>query len=364
MTGSHLSGGDPTLLRRLNVDTVLRTIRGREPMTLTEISRACGLSRQTIDLVLADLAAQGWVEELAPERGLGRPARRYRFRSDAWHVLGIDVGRATVHLVLADLDGDVVGQDVVDLDRSTDALQAVRTAAEAFVARQGGTPPRAVCLGMPGVIDGEGVVHRSTPFPEWEGSDLRARVSGWFGCPAVVENDANLAAVAEHWRGVAQGVDDFILLLTGRRTGSAITLNGRLHRGHGGAAGEIAGLAILGWDGSDLSDLAGQTDDGTVFADAEAGDPAALARVDRFARIYAQGAAAMVLTVNPDLLVLAGGLSRAGETLAGPTRRYLQELCLDPPEVRASALGVDAVALGAVRVGLDRLDQELFTLPR
>lgn len=360
---THLSGGDPALLRRLNVDTVLRTIRGSAPMTLSEISRECGLSRQTIALALDELSEQGWVEQLPPERALGRPARRFRFVSDRSHVLGIDIGRASVRLVLADLDGAVIGQEEVPLQRD-DALGSCRAAAEAFVARHDGASPRALCLGIPGVVDARNIVRRSTPFPEWNDVDLAARAESWFACPVVVENDANLAAVAEHWRGVAQGVDDFILLLTGRRTGSAITLNGRLHRGHGGAAGEIAGLAILGWDGSDLSDLAGQTDDGTVFADAEAGDPAALARVDRFARIYAQGAAAMVLTVNPDLLVLAGGLSRAGETLAGPTRRYLQELCLDPPEVRASALGVDAVALGAVRVGLDRLDQELFTLPR
>lgn len=71
----------------------------------------------------------------------------------------------------------------------------------------------------------------------------------------------------------------------------------------------------------------------------------------------------MILTVNPDLLVLAGGISRAGETLAGPTRRHLQELCLDPPEVRASSLGVDAVAIGAVRRALDLSDQSLFRVP-
>lgn len=356
-----LSGGDPTLLRRLNVDTVLRTIRGQQPMTLTEISRICGLSRQTVTVALEELSAQGWIEQVAPEGGLGRPARRFRFRSEAADVVGVDIGATSFRMMLADLGGKVIAQEVVDFDHEGDVLDKCRVATEEFVSRHGASSPRVVCLGIPGVVDGEGVVRRSTIFPEWNGVDLQGRASSWFGCPVVIENDANLAAVAEHSNGVAQGVDDFILLHTGRRTGAALMLNGQLHRGHGGAAGEIAGLSILGWDGSELAQLGGHTHYGEVFAAAAAGEPTAIERVDKFARTYAQGAAAMVLTVNPSLLVLAGGISRAGELLAEATRRHLQELCLDPPEVRASTLGVDAVALGAVRRALERLDAEMFT---
>ncbi|MGA5064252.1 ROK family protein [Streptomyces exfoliatus] len=97
-----------------------------------------------------------------------------------------------------------------------------------------------------------------------------------------------------------------------------------------------------------------------VFAAAEAGDPQAVARVDRFARVVAQGLAAMVLTVNPDLVVIGGGLSRAGDAVASPVRDHLGRLCLDPPEVVVSTLGTEAVSLGAVRLALEHLNTELF----
>ncbi|MEU6281953.1 ROK family protein [Streptomyces sp. NPDC047028] len=189
------------------------------------------------------------------------------------------------------------------------------------------------------------------------------RVSRWFDCPALVENDANLAAVAEHWRGAAQDSADFIHLLIGHRTGAAVVLGGRLHRGRAGAAGEIAGLAILGLDGTDRTALRGGDDVAHVFTAAAEGEPSAVERVHHFASTYALGTAAMVLTVNPDLVVVGGGISRAGETLTGPLRRYLEDLCIDPPEVRVSELGVEAVALGAVRLGLDRSDRDLFEFP-
>ncbi|GHH80442.1 transcriptional regulator [Kitasatospora indigofera] len=363
MKGQALIGGDPAVLRRLNLEAVLRALRGREPMTTSQISKASSLSRQTVDQVLDDLARLGWVEEVAPGKSIGRPARRYRFRADAGHVLGIDVGTHSVLLILADLDGKLIETRRAVLDGEPtreERLTTIRDAAAGLLAVHPASRLRALCVGVPGIVDGAGRVRLSTPLPEWNGLDLAAEASGWFGCPAFAENDANLAALAEHWRGAAQGTDDFIQLLTGHRTGAALVLGGRLHRGRTGAAGEIAGLAILGWDGSDLADLRGEADTAQVFAAAADGDPAAVERVDRFARTYAQGTAAMVLTVNPDLVVISGGISVAGEILADPMRRYLGRLCLDAPEVRASELGVETVALGAVRLALDHVDRHLF----
>ncbi|MFG2504680.1 ROK family protein [Streptomyces rubiginosohelvolus] len=366
MKRSAINGGDPALLRRLNNDAVLRTIRGRDPMTLSGIATAASLSRQTVDLVLEEFQQQGWVEEVAPGRTKGRPARRYRFRAEAGHVLGIDVGSTSVLFMLADLNGEPVGRRVVTEGvggAGEDRLEAIRRAAVRFVGDHPDARPRALCLGVPGIVDARGAVRHCDLLPEWNGLALAVRASDWFGCPAVADNDANLAAVAEHWQGAAQDCDDFIHLLIGQRTGAAVVLDGRLRRGRAGAAGEIAGLAVLGWGGTDRDALRGGADVAQVFADAANGDEAALQRVDRFARTYALGSAAMVLTVNPDLVVVGGGLSRAGDILVDPLRRHLEELCIDPPHVRVSLLGVEAVALGALRVALDRCDRELFEFP-
>ncbi|MGW0667240.1 ROK family protein [Streptomyces sp. NPDC002746] len=364
MKESALNGGDPALLRRLNIEAVLRAIRDQEPMTLAQIGKAASLSRQTVDVALEELAGYGWIDEVAPSKSKGRPARRYRFRADAGHVLGIDVGSHSALLILADLDGNLVSTLTVndrdpDQPSSRSRLETIRNAAIDFVAEHPVKQITAVCLGVPGIVDAAGQIRASTPLSEWQGLDLAREAGRWFGCPAYVENDANLAAVAEHWRGAAQDTGDFIQLLTGRRTGAALILNGQLHRGRGGAAGEIAGLHIFGWDGTDLTALGG-SDTGQVFVAAAEGEQDAVDRVERFARTYAQGTAAMVLTVNPDLVVIGGGISRAGESLAAPMRRHLEELCVDPPLVRASELGVEAVALGAVRHALNHTDQNLF----
>ncbi|MEU1425338.1 ROK family transcriptional regulator [Kitasatospora sp. NPDC005751] len=365
MNSPALTGGDPALLRRLNTEAVLRVLRSAEPMTLTQIGRAAALSRQTVDVVIDELGGSGWIEEVAPERSIGRPARRYRFRAEAAHVLGVDIGVGGLRMTLTDLDGTVVASRHTEIAPShggATRLEAVRTGTQRFLAAHPDARLRALCLGVPGIIDAQGRVRLSTPLPEWNGLDLAGVAGAWFDCPAYAENDANLAALAEHWLGAAQHADDFIQLIAGHRTGVGMMLGGRLHRGRGGAAGEIGALAVLGWEGAAMSDVREAEDPARIFADAQAGDAVAAEHVDRFARTLAQGIAAMVLTVNPDLVVIGGGLSQAGEAAVGPIRGHLESLCLDPPRVDSSALGVEAVALGAARLALDHLNAQLFGL--
>lgn len=368
MEPTPLTGAEPALLRRLNVQAVLRVLRGAEPATLTQIGRMAALSRQTVDAVITELTEEGWIEETPPQPGLGRPARRFRFRAEAGLVLGIDVGVDRALAILADLDGTVLAKydGILRAGDRNSRLESLRRAVDTLMttADVHGRKMYAVTLGMPAIIDDAGRVRLSTPIPEWNGLDLAAEASSWYDCPAFVENDANLATLAEHWIGAAQGADDVICILSGNRSGAGMILAGRLHRGRGGAAGEIGALAILGWLGEEMAELREDVDVAAVIAAAEANQPAALERVDRFAHMLAQGAAAMVLTVNPDLLVVAGGFSRAGDTLAVPLRRHLEELCLDPPEIAMSPLGIESVAMGAVRFALEHVDAELFHLRR
>ncbi|MET7755919.1 ROK family protein [Streptomyces sp. NPDC005389] len=332
-------------------------------MTLTQIGRAASLSRQTVDVVLAELDESGWIEEVAPERSIGRPARRYRFRAEAGHVLGIDVGVTSARMLLADLDGAVVASTRIGLAEDLGGpgrLDRLRDQATDLLAAHPKTRLRSLCVGAPAIIDAQGRVRLSKPIPEWNGLELAGIASQWFGCPSFAENDANLAALAEHWKGNARYADDFIQLITGHRSGAGMMLGGRLHRGRGGAAGEIGALAVLGWEGAAADRVHCAPDAARIFTDAETGSTEAAERVDGFARILAQGIAAMALTVNPGLVVIGGGLSQAGEALAAPVRHHLSRLCPDPPQVATSALGVDAVALGAVRQALDHLDTALF----
>jgi predicted NBD/HSP70 family sugar kinase len=228
-----------------------------------------------------------------------------------------------------------------------------------------------VAAGSTGIIDDAGRVVLSTAIPSWNGFDLAAYIEGIVPCPVLVENDCNLAALGERWLGVGQEVDDAIYVLAGMRTGAGLIIGGKLHRGVGGGAGEVGMLHSLGWDSAIdhlfacpglPADIALNEVASYVFASAREGNPAAVTAVERYARALALGIAAMVLTVDPELVVIGGGVSRSADVLLEPLRRELSTLSWRLPRIDSSTLGDEGVAQGALRHALDHVDQRVFAL--
>lgn len=361
-------GGDPSRLRRLNSADVLAALYGRGPRTLTEISEVTGLSRPTVEDVVDDFVRRRTVVELPPEPGgAGRPARRFRFDAAEGLVAGVDIGVHTILVILADLEGETrrtaratVAPDLGPGER----LAAARDTLARCLSGSGAAAHRlrAIGVGTPGVVRGD-TVALCTVLPGWTGLDLVRAFPAFAPAPVVVENDANLATVAEHWRGAARGARDAVCVLAGHRVAAGLLLGGRLHRGHRGGAGELGLLPALRWEDAPDRLCAAYPEGGDpagVLAAARAGDPRAAAAVDAFVGDLATGTAALLLAVDPELVVLGGGLSRAGDLIAGPLRRRLAGTCAQEPEVTVSALGADAVATGAVRLALERATAGLF----
>jgi predicted NBD/HSP70 family sugar kinase len=210
----------------------------------------------------------------------------------------------------------------------------------------------------------------------------------------LVENEVHLSVLAERWRGAARGIDDALFVQAGYGIGGGLLVDGRLYRGANGAAGEIGYLPVAGdeatrdglgpfehaaggsayarhgsraagrRDGRRLLELAGgdpeAVDAEIVFAAAAEGDPAALAIVDELVGRLAEGVAAATVVVNPATVIVGGGLSRAGETLLAPLTHRLGELTPIPPRVVLSDLGEESVALGAVRLGVQMVEERLL----
>jgi predicted NBD/HSP70 family sugar kinase len=343
------------------------------------LSARTGLSRPTVEDALARLTATGVAEELSPDQRngkVGRPARQYRFRPEAGVVLGLDIGEHRVVAIAADLAGTTLAtttRTVRAADSGGARMAAARSAIRSALADAGRTRADlwAVTAGTVGVIDGEGLVVRCDLLPDWTGRNLAAQLRRSLACPVTVENDANLAALAENWRGAAAGVDDVIYLLASHRLGAGILIGGRVHRGFGGAAGEIGALRLLHWDSAArhlarLSLPVAEDDLDTVaeriFAEARAGDGESLATVEEFAHDLAAGIAAMASTIDPEVVVIGGRTARGGDILTGPVQRRLGSLCLRAPRVVVSALDDEAVALGAVRTALDHVERQIFKL--
>ncbi|MCX4552461.1 ROK family protein [Streptomyces sp. NBC_01387] len=375
----QLTGGDPSLLRRINSSVVLHALRGAVFPTLTDLTRITGLSRPTVEGVIEGLIVAGLVVEDAPEEGetrrQGRPARRFRFRAEAGHLLGIEIGPHRVAALLSGLDGRILGagsREVSETASADERLERVRATVADVLRRTGvaRSSLRAVGVGSPGIVEADGTVRLGTALPEWTGLALGERLRRSFRCPVLVENDANAAAVAEHWKGVATESDDIVFVLAGLSPGAGSLIGGRLHRGFGGAAGEIGALHLLGRDVTPEK-LLSTTDEplhpldelavAEVFAHAKEGDARARAAVERFIQRLVHDVAALVLALDPELVVIGGwaaGLDGVLEPLRGELARY----CLRPPQVALSLLGEAAVATGALRLALDHVEEQLFAV--
>ena len=405
----RLTGGDPSLLRRINSAVVLQALRAatasappdapsgteapRAPgvtegdagssgpgcASLTDLTLATGLSRPTVEGVVDGLIDSGLAAEVPAEEGgvrrQGRPARRFRFRAEAGHLLGIEIGAHRVAALLSDLDGRPLGSAVREVSEKAPAderLDRVRAAAADLLRHTGVArcSLRAVGVGSPGIVEADGTVHLCTALPGWTGLPLGERLRRSFQCPVLVENDANTAAVAEHWKGAAAGSDDVVLVLAGLSPGAGSLIGGRLHRGYGGAAGEIGALHLLGREASpeEVLSTTGEPlnplDEAQVvrvFALARDGDARARAAVDRFNRRQVHDTAALVLALDPEVVVV-GGWAAGLDGMLDPLRDELARYCLRPPQVAQSLLGEAAVTTGALRLALDHVEAELFAV--
>ncbi|WP_026555837.1 ROK family protein [Arthrobacter sp. 35W] len=379
----------PASLRRANAAAVLAAVRAGTVVTGTELMAGTGLTRATVMAVCDELAAAGWILELdGPRDGAakGRPARCFELNADAGAVLGLDVGAGKTTAVVLDLRGTVLGRAVLpspglELD-AAGRVELASNAALAALAQAGIGADRilAAAAGVPAPIDKHGRIRAGQPFWALFDVDLREALRARHGWEVLVENDANLAALAERWSGAAQGVEDLAVLLAGERLGAGLMDSGRLLHGHGGSAGEMDFLKLVAGVGSThgiaylarewgqaavdegrapgLAALAagGPVSAELVFAAAHDGDPVAVALLERLAERMARVIAALGSLANPELVVLAGAVAAsAGALLEGIDAR-LPALTVAPPRVAASPLGTDVVALGAARHALDYVE--------
>ncbi|TWF74623.1 putative NBD/HSP70 family sugar kinase [Pseudonocardia hierapolitana] len=359
---------DSSAERHTNTVSVLTALRVDEGSRLAELAQRTGLSRPTVDSILTELGRLGWVEQRDPQdppdggRQAGRPARTYRLNPDAGFVVGVDVGVNLLTAMVADITGTTRHTVTRPISRSTPGAER-RTAVQSLVAdavAELGVEPRetlALSLGVPGIVDPSGRITLSTVIPDWTGFHVEKHFGRWAGVPVTVANDANMATLAEHWIGAARLVDDVVYVLAGRRTSAGIIVDGRLHTGRHGAAGEIGSIPDLYFSTEELLATPGSDPDspdaiGSVFRAAQAGDEHAAALVEEFYRRLARVVEFLVKSFDPDMVVLGGGVSRSGRPLVEGVERHLDRPVFNTMPIVLSQLGPEAVALGAVRSAL------------
>jgi predicted NBD/HSP70 family sugar kinase len=379
------SAAIPPLLKDLNERTVLDAIRSGAPISRAEISRRAGISKPTVSLALQSLLEAGLVRETEPDPG--RPtygATFFEVVPEAGLVLGLDLGARFLRGALCDLRGEIRARQDVELDGADaeGAIDAIVGLRMSLAEASGLSADRidGVVVGVPGVVDVDtGRLTLATNVPGLEGrdwgEDLRTRLQ----LTVTVENDINLAAVGERWRGMARGVEDFVFLSVGTGLGSGLVLRGELHRGRHGAAGEvdlvaagreedidpcasaISALAeqLVSENGADTT-LRPPYDARGIFAAARAGDEIARKVVQEEARRIALHIAPISAVTDIALVVLGGGIGVNADLLLDPIRDLLTRWLPYPPRVEVSSLGDAAVLTGALAVGLRSAVDNVF----
>jgi predicted NBD/HSP70 family sugar kinase len=368
----------PPLLKHLNERAVLELIRSGAPISRAEISRRAGISKPTVSLALQSLLEAGFVR--GASRGPDGPSYGALFFEpvpDAAFVLGLDLGARFLRGAVCDLAGEIRARQDVEL-RGADADGALRAivALHRTLLDAAELPAElvdGVVLGVPGVVEaGSGKLRLTTPnIPGLEDREFGTEVGDRMTTDATLENDVNLAAVGERWQGIAQGVDDFAFLHVGTGLGMGLVLNGEVHRGHHGAAGEVdwalagvaeevdpsaEGVAAL----ATHLGVAAPYDARGIFAAARRRDPLARAVVDEVARRVAAHIAPISAVADVELVVLGGGIGTNGDLLLEPVRTHLDEWMPYPPRVEISSLGEAAVLMGALAIGLQSALDNVF----
>ncbi len=365
--------GDSSALRRMNLQSVFRVLHSGGVHTITELTELAQLSRPTTRQAVDDLVASGWVVTAEAQResaSVGRPAQAFEFRPDAGFVLGADIGAAKAVVLISDLEGRVVARaratlspDLAPEERLEVLGKTIDEAVSAFD-RPIESISHAV-IGTPGTVNREGEVIWGRAMPGWVGQNPARWVEDRYPIQAQCVSDMPMAALAEHWVGAATHSEAVVYVHVGRRLGAAALVDGRPHYGFHGAATQIGLWRATPWR-EDYDDLlepggAGATGDASaLFAKAERGDEDARSRVDALADELVAGLLPMVIAMDPELLVIGGGVSRAGEGIAAPVRSRFREETPFAPDVVCSSLGDEAVALGALRAALDAAEERLF----
>ncbi len=375
-------------------ESVLRLIWERKTISRAEIAELAGLSRSTVSEIVASLIATSLVSEkgVGASRGGRRPVV-LAFEDAARVILGVDVGASHIGVVLTDLRGRILTSERREFAVQSDpqgALALVTRFCNTCLATWGGDRAllTGIGLALPSPVD---PLHpdRVSPLalPAWHERHGFFALRQQFNVPVLVDNDANLGALAEHWWGAGRGFRDFTYIKVSTGIGSGQMIGGRVYRGSSGVAGEIGHIAIdprgemcgcgnrgclqtfagaksivararhLRAQFPDSLLAEGELRIGDIADAALAHDPLALQVVRETADYLGIAIAGLLNLNNPAAVILGGSLARLGALLLTPLRETIQKRTfvssVVAAEIRVGELGSLVIAIGAATMILD-----------
>jgi predicted NBD/HSP70 family sugar kinase len=380
----------PRVTRQLSQRAVFEGLLHKGPISRAELSKATGLSKQTISEVVDAFEQRGWARPIGRTSGnVGRTAVLYELCPDSGYVVGVDLGGSKVSAAIADMSCATLYEETEPTDPRGGAaiLDQIARLAARLAREVKAHPSRVLCttIGTPGVVSKKtGAIELAPNIPEFDQLDVGALLKERLVGHVAIENDVNLALLGEIWQGCAREAAHVAFLAFGTGVGLGLAANGRIIRGENGAAGEI-GYLPLGGDAfapetrsqgaleyeigavgimRRFHAAGGAGADGVreIFDRLAAGEPIAEKVVDDTARIAALAAASVAVLFDPQLIVMGGSIGARPEFLQR-VQGYLSRCAPRPIELRTSALQNRAGVVGALAVALNWLHEDLFGMP-
>lgn len=393
---NRLRTGDQSLVRKINLSVIMHQLRKSAPVSRAALAQMTGLNKTTVSSLVQELIERKYVREVgfeSPGRGAGRLAMLLTLDPEAGFIVSAEIGVDFISVLCTNFAPEVIWrrQEPIDPNVSQDVIlehfmallsQAVERGSQAASRLLG------LAVGAPGLVDLQSGALLFAPNLGWEDVPLRAMLQQQFNCPVFVENEASIAALGEHYFGAAQGCEEVLYLSAGVGVGGGIIHEGQIYRGISGVAGEVGHMIfnpggelcscgsrgcwetevsqqalfrdirgqLAASQGGPLLELCGGNLENlsvpVVVEAARLGDPVCLEALDRAGRRLGTGAASLINALNPELIVLGGPLSLAGEFLLPILQEELERSALPWARRHARAViaqhGLEACVMGGV----------------
>lgn len=402
---------DLGLMRELNTHIILNLIRQEGSISRAEIAKRTQLSRSTVSNIITDLLEHRVVAEAGtgPSR-VGRRPIMVNFNYQAGYVVGVDLGANHLLTLVTDLEGQVLAEKEQPVSVAAGpevVLPAMVTAVDEIVraARVDRERVIGVGVGVPGPLDNRrGTLVMPPIMPGWHNFKFQACLEAGINKPIYLDNDANLGAIGERWRGAGEGCDHLAYIKLGTGIGCGLILDGQIYRGFAGSAGEIGHMSIeedgplctCGNYGC-LESLAGgraivaaalaaskraqalavpsgahtsnhrynpalpataELGVEQVVRAALAGDAVSIEVLQMAGRRIGVAIANLINLFNPGLVIIGGGVSHAGDLLLEPIRqtvaRRVLPVAMQYTRIVQARLGREAIGIGAATLVLQQ----------
>ena len=390
--------GSLKLIREINSSIIIDLLKAKGPQSKYDISKSTGLSAPSVTNIVNDLIKIGIVKEVGMGESIGgRPPLLLDLNLQGGFIIGVDISSDDITAIVVDFVGNIVSKSILPMDVNDSEFiifdKIISTISDS-IERTG--KDRSMFLGMgigiSGSVDSEkGIVLRASRL-NWNNVPLKSILENSFHIPTFVDENVRLLSFAENWFGAGKDYKNIICIRVGDDIGAGIILDGELYSGSNGKAGVNIGHLIVNPDGNKCecgasgclqtlvssnaiitrakrylkednnSMLFTHFDNSTkdlsvkcIAEAAKAGDKVSLKVMDETCMYLAVAISNLVNCIDPELVIIGGGIAQSGEVLFTPLMKYIQNYIksLNPMvKVIPSMLGSDAYAVGAAAIVL------------